>query len=51
MANMKKQRQSTRQIEDFKKTARDLECDESEKAFDKTLRKIGAAKPAPSGKK
>jgi hypothetical protein len=30
----------------FKKVARELECDESEKTFDKALAKIGKAKPA-----
>lgn len=34
------------QIRHFKKAARDLGCDESEKAFDKALGKIAKAKPA-----
>lgn len=35
------------QIRRFKEAARELECDESEKAFDKMLRKLAKAeKPA-----
>ena len=33
------------QIAVFKKTARELGCDESQAAFDKALKKIGKAKP------
>jgi hypothetical protein len=36
------------QIAAFKKTARELGCDESEAKFDKALKKIGKAKPEPS---
>ena len=35
------------QIAAFKKTARALETDESEEAFDKALGKIGRVKPTP----
>jgi hypothetical protein len=36
------------QIAAFKKTARELGCDESEAGFDKALKKIGKAKPKKS---
>ena len=39
---MKRKTQGT-QIKTFKTTARELECDESEEAFDKALGKIGKA--------
>jgi hypothetical protein len=32
---------SGKQVANFKAAARELGCDESEKAFDKTLRKLG----------
>jgi hypothetical protein len=35
------------QVGEFKRTARALECDESEAAFDKALGVIGRAKPPP----
>lgn len=35
----------------FIKTAKDLGCDESEAAFDRTLKELGQAQPAPSKKK
>lgn len=34
-----------RQGDRFKQAARDLECDDSEAAFDAALKKIGAKKP------
>lgn len=34
------------QIEAFKQAARVLECDESEEAFNRALKKIGKSKPA-----
>jgi regulator of sigma D len=43
---MKKKRQATQQITEFRKTARALECDESEAKFDRALKKIGKAKAA-----
>ena len=33
------------QLDKFKQTARELECDESEEAFDRKLKKV--AKPSP----
>lgn len=33
------------QVERFQETARQLGCDENEKAFDEKLRKIATAKP------
>lgn len=50
MAKTKKSNQPTRQVSAFKKAARELECDESEAAFDKKLRKIAKAWPKPKGK-
>jgi len=37
---------SENQIDKFKATARDLECNESEKDFDAKLKKIAKEKPA-----
>jgi hypothetical protein len=34
-----------KQVAAFKKTARELECDESEASFDKALRKVARTKP------
>jgi hypothetical protein len=34
------------QLEKFKQTARDLECDESEEAFERKLKKVAKEKPA-----
>ena len=47
MANTKKITKKVSQITVFRKTARDLGCDESEAAFDKALKKIGKAKDHP----
>ncbi len=41
MPNQRKKPMPKDQIKGFKQTARELGCDESEKAFDKTLRKLG----------
>jgi len=41
----------TAQITVFKKTARELGCDESEASFDKSLGQIGRAKVEPAPKK
>lgn len=41
------QDKTKKQADKFKKTARDLECDESEERFEKSLRKVsGPRKPA-----
>jgi len=40
-----KRPKATSQIRAFKETARALECDESEEAFDKALGNIGRATP------
>jgi hypothetical protein len=47
----KRDAEATKQIANFKKTARELGCDESEAIFDKAMGKIGKAKPAPSAKR
>lgn len=39
------------QQERFRQTARDLGCDEDEKAFDEKLKKIATQKPKPPTKK
>lgn len=39
------------QIDRFKSAARELPTDESEEAFDRILRKVGSAKPAPVHKR
>jgi hypothetical protein len=39
------------QVDRFVETARQLGCDEDEKAFDETLKKIAKAKPKPETKK
>lgn len=39
------------QVQQFKKTARELGCDETETSFDKSLGKIGRAKVEPAPKK
>ena len=38
------------QYENFKKVARELESDESEEAFDRALKKVASAPPAPTHK-
>jgi hypothetical protein len=43
-----KRKQNTAQVKSFQKTARELECDESEAAFDKALAKIGKMTPRPT---
>lgn len=51
MAKIKHPQRPNQQVQAFKETARALECDESEKAFDKALKKLGdqrAGKPAKS---
>ncbi|WP_295815124.1 DNA-binding protein [uncultured Nitratireductor sp.] len=35
------------QFKRFQEAARNLETDESEEAFDRVLKKVGSAKPAP----
>lgn len=39
-----------KQYEKFKRAARDLGCDESEEAFDATLKRIAKAPPQKDGK-
>jgi hypothetical protein len=36
------------QADKFKQLARDLKCDESEEAFNRSLRKVAKAKPTPA---
>jgi hypothetical protein len=50
VVNQKKTSKRSDQIEGFKDTARTLECDLSEDAFDRALDKIGKAKPQPVAK-
>lgn len=38
------------QLQRFKDAARNLQADESEEAFDRVLRKVASAKPAPASK-
>ncbi len=35
------------QLDKFKQVARDLECNEDEEAFKRSLRKVAKARPAP----
>lgn len=37
------------QLDKFKEAARELECDEDEKAWEDRLRKVASQKPAPDG--
>jgi hypothetical protein len=45
MVKAKKPTSGRKQIAKFRKIARELECNESEEAFDRALGKIGKAKP------
>lgn len=40
-------KESREQVERFKEAARELATDESEEAFDRALKKVGSAPPAP----
>lgn len=51
MAASKTDKVTESQSERFIKTARELECDEDEAAFDEKLRLIAEAKPAPKHKR
>ena len=52
MANQKPGNRAKDQVKGFKAAARELDCDESEAAFDRALGKIGKAKVAdPEAKK
>lgn len=42
---------SKSQIQKFRETARALECDESEEAFDAALKKVAKASPTKESKK
>ena len=47
LSTSKKKKPASDQIRGFKKVARELECEDSEKAFDKALGQIGKATPEP----
>ena len=46
---MRKTESPEQQAEKFKRLARELECDESEEAFDEALGRVATAPPPPKG--